>query len=105
MIFDRYVTFHDKSGRKYDPKQHKYVGSDSQIMRLRANVTDVSTDKSVQLFGDYKHRALVIRLTKEPPQKWSYLTLDGDPKQYALNTMRKPLKYYTLIVGETNGQN
>ena len=103
MIFDRYVTFHDKSNRKYDPKQHKYVGDDTKVVKLRANVTDLGTEKSVQLFGDYKHRALVIRLTKDPPEKWSYLTLDGDSKKYVLNTMRTPLKYYTLIVGESDG--
>lgn len=102
MIFDRYVTFHDKSNRKYDPKQHKYVGDEEQVVKLRANVTDVGTDTSVQFFGDYKHKALVIRLTKEPPTKWSYLTLDGDSKKYVLNTMRKPLKCYTLIVGESD---
>lgn len=103
MIFNRYVTFHDQSNRKYDPKQHKYVGDEAPVVKLRANVTDLGTEKSVQLFGDYKHRALVIRLTKEPPARWSHLTLDGDSKKYVLNTMRTPLKYYTLIVGESDG--
>ena len=90
MIFDRQVTFYDTGEEHYDPKQHKYVGGDEELVTLPANV-----------FGDYKHRALAIRTIYEPPEQWGYLKLDGDSRKYVLNTYRKPLKYFTLIVGET----
>lgn len=101
MIFDRQVTFYDTGEEHYDPKQHKYVGGDEELVTLPANVTDVGVEKSAQVFGDYKHRALVIRTVYEPPKQWGYLKLDGDSHKYVLNTYRKPLKYFTLIVGET----
>ena len=101
MIFDRQVTFYDTGEEHYDPKQHKYVGGDEELVTLPANVTDVGVEKSAQIFGDYKHRALAIRTVYEPPKQWGYLKLDGDSRKYILNTYRKPLKYFTLIVGET----
>lgn len=99
MIFDRVVKFYDSTEKHYDPKQHGYVGGDKVVSTLQANVTDVGTVKSVQLFGDFKQNSLVVRLYTAPP-KWSYLTIDGNEKKYVLQTMRKPLKGYTLIVGE-----
>lgn len=103
MIFDRIVTFHDTAEEHYDPKTHGEAGGDKVVATLPANVTDMGVNKSVKLFGDYKHRALVIRTAYEPPKQWGYLTVDGDKRHYVLNTSREPLKCFTLIVGETNG--
>ena len=79
-----------------------YVGGEKLVSMLHGNVTDVGTVKSVQLFVDYKQNSLVIRLYAAPP-KWSYLTIDDGKQKYVLQTMRKPLKLFTLIVGESNG--
>ena len=102
MRFDHVINFYDKSERHYDPKTHGYVGGEKLVSALHGNVTDVGTVKSVQLFGDYKQNSLVIRLYAAPP-KWSYLTIDDGTQKYVLQTMRKPLKLITLIVGESNG--
>ena len=102
MRFDHVIKFFDKSERHYDPKTHGYVGGEKLVSVLHGNVTDVGTVKSVQLFGDYKQNSLVIRLYAAPP-KWSYLTIDDGTQKYVLQTMRKPLKLFTLIVGESNG--
>lgn len=102
MRFDHVIKFYDKSERHYDPKTHGYVGSEKLVSALHGNVTDIGTVKSVQLFGDYKQNSLVIRLYAAPP-KWSYLTIDDGTQKYVLQTMRKPLKLFTLIVGESNG--
>lgn len=102
MRFDHVIKFFDKSERHYDPKTHGYVGEEKLVSVLHGNVTDVGTVKSVQLFGDYKQNSLVIRLYAAPP-KWSYLTIDDGTQKYVLQTMRKPLKLITLIVGESNG--
>ena len=102
MRFDHVIKFFDKSERHYDPKTHGYVGGEKLVSILHGNVTDVGTVKSVQLFGDYKQNSLVIRLYAAPP-KWSYLTIDDGTQKYVLQTMRKPLKLFTLIVGESNG--
>lgn len=102
MRFDHVIKFFDKAERHYDPKTHGYVGGEKLVSILHGNVTDVGTVKSVQLFGDYKQNSLVIRLYAAPP-KWSYLTIDDGTQKYVLQTMRKPLKLITLIVGESNG--
>ena len=102
MRFDHIIKFYDKFERHYDPKTHGYVGGERLVSALHGNVTDIGTVKSVQLFGDYKQNSLVIRLYAAPP-KWSYLTIDDGTQKYVLQTMRKPLKLFTLIVGESNG--
>ena len=102
MRFVHIIKFYDKSERHYDPKTHGYVGGERLVSALHGNVTDIGTVKSVQLFGDYKQNSLVIRLYAAPP-KWSYLTIDDGKQKYVLQTMRKPLKLFTLIVGESNG--
>lgn len=102
MRFDHVIKFYDKSERHYDPKTHGYVGGEKPVSVLHGNVTDVGTVKSVQLFGDYKQNSLVIRLYAAP-SKWSCLTIDDGKQKYVLQTMRKPLKLFTLIVGESNG--
>ena len=66
-----------------------------------ASVTDMGTDKSVEMFGNYAQKAKVIRLSEPIAVDWSYLTIDDDVTHYALNTSRVPLQNATLIVGET----
>lgn len=105
MIFDHKVVFVSKANRKYNPRTHQYEGEAVTSKPYRANITDVGANRSVQLFGNYQQRAKTIRLTKEPPKSWDYLTIDGDDTAYVLQTMREPLKYYSLIVGESNGKN
>lgn len=105
VIFDHQVTFVFKQKRKYNPLTHKYEGNLVKSEPYCANITDVGTNRSVQLFGNYQQEAKVVRLTKEPPASWDYLTIDDGDTAYVLQTMRKPLKYFTLIVGESNGQN
>lgn len=105
MIFDRKVIFISKANRRYNPKTHSYEGKPTQSRAYRANITDVGTNRSAQVLGNYKQKAKVVRLTKEPPKEWDYLKMDGDDSAYVLETDHKPLKYFTLIVGESNENN
>lgn len=102
MRMDSKISFYSESKRRYNPHTSKYEGGTELVATRYGNVTDVGTVKSVQLFGDYKQNSLVIRLCAAPP-KWSYLTIDDGKQKYVLQTMRKPLKLFTLIVGESNG--
>jgi len=105
MIFDHKVYFYSKSDRKYNPRTHQYEGEPKLVDSMSANVTDVGTNRSVQLFGNYNQNSKVVRTIKEPPSIWDYVTIDNHDPKYVLQTSRKPLKYYTLIVGESNGKN
>ena len=103
MILDHKVYFYSKAKKKYNPHTSKYEGETKLVDSMPANVTDVGTNRSVQLFGNYNQNSKVVRTVKEPPTNWDYLMIDNHDPKLALQTSRKPLKYYTLIVGESNG--
>ena len=52
MLFDHYAYFYSKAERKYNPHTHQYEGEIKLIDSMPANVTDVGTNRSVQLFGN-----------------------------------------------------
>lgn len=85
---------------EYNPQTHQYSDV-KKVATAAASVTDMGTDKSVQMFGNYAQKAKVIRLSEPIAVDWSYLTIDDDTTHYALNTARVPLQNATLIVGET----
>lgn len=105
MIYDHKVRFYSKKDRKYNPHTHEYEGGIKEVGSLLANVTDLGTNRSVQLFGNYNQNSKVVRTIKEPPANWDYMTIDNHDPKLVLQTLRKPLKYFTLIVGESNGEN
>lgn len=100
---DSLVRFYSATARKYNPRTHQYEGNTEMIAELPANVTDVGTDRSVQVLGNLNANSRVVRTYEEPPTKWDYVLIDGHVTHYRLQTIRKPLKLYTLIVGEDNG--
>lgn len=98
MRLDHDVTFW-LDDEAYDPKTHQY-GSPKKVATVAANVTDLGTDRSVQLFGNYNQKAKTIRMAEPINANWSYLTIDDNSTKYGLNTDRQPLQNATLIVGE-----
>ncbi len=103
MRMDSIVEFHLLEKAHYDPHQHGYVDGEDQVTKLPANVTDVGTDRSSQVLGNLNANSKVVRTYEKPPAKWDYLLIDGHVTKYRLVTQRKPLKLFTLIVGEDNG--
>ena len=99
MRLDHEITFWTDD-EEYNPKTHEY-GEPKKVASAAASVTDMGTDKSVQLFGNYAKKVKVIRLVEPVTVNWSYLTIDDDATHYVLNTARVPLQNTTLIVGET----
>lgn len=91
--------------RRYNPKTSRYEGEPVMVDQVWGNVTDLGLTKSVQLFGNYAQRALVVRLMRPAVSGWSYLTIGKDGRKYRLQTARDVSKGNTLIVGEDNGQN
>lgn len=102
MIYDHEVRFYSKKDRKYNPHTHGHEGEIKEVGSLIANVTDLGTNRSVELFGNYSQNSLVVRTIKEPPISWDYMTIDNGSTHYKRQTQRKPLKYCTLIVGESD---
>lgn len=103
MVFDSEVVFYNAEERKYNPKTHKYEGGPKEVGRVYANVTDVGTNRSVQILGNLNANDKVIRTYDEPPAKWDYCLINGHVTRYEITTRRDNLKLITLVVGENNG--
>ena len=94
--------FQDENG--YDPyAEEDTITSPKLVAQRYANVTDVGTNRLVELFSRLDQNAKVIRLESPVNDSWSYLTIDDGSIRYRLETQRQPLKGTTLIVGEDNG--
>ena len=90
MRLDHEVKFWTDD-EEYNPQTHEY-GDPKEVATAAACVTDMGTEKSAQLFGNYAQKAKVIRLTEPITANWSYLTIDDEATHYALNTARVPLQ-------------
>lgn len=100
MRMDSKISFYSESKRRYNPHTSKYEGGTELVATRYGNVTDVGTNRSVELFGKYDQHAKTIRFSEPVTVSWSYLTIDDGPVKYRLNTERRPLKGVSLIVGE-----
>ena len=100
MRMDSKISFYSESKRRYNPHTSKYEGGTELVATRYGNVTDVGTNRSVELFGKYDQRSKTIRFSEPVTVSWSYLTIDDGPVKYRLNTERRPLKGVSLIVGE-----
>lgn len=101
MRFDQVITFHTGTP-VYNPTTGKYDESDAPF-KLLGNVTDVGTNRSIELFGKVDTSNKVIRLASPITKNWTYLTLPNDTAHLVKVTSRQPLKGNTLIVGEDHG--
>lgn len=102
MRFDRTVRFWSESAEHYVPGKG-YVGGKTQVAVTPANITDVGTSRSAEVFGDVKTANKVVRLLNPVSDGWSYLTIDGSETEYVAVTKRDVTHGTTLIVGERHG--
>lgn len=100
MRLDTVVKFYSESERHYDPKVHSYVGGVTLVATVMANVTELGTNRSMELLGSYTANSKVVRLVDSVPTKWSYLTISDIDKKYRLQTSRQTQKMTSLLVGE-----
>lgn len=101
MRYDTVVTFHNETD-KYDANKGEHVTLDDSFTAL-ANVTDIGTNRAMELFGALDTENLVLRLMAPVVNSWSYLTFYSSNQRYVRVTTRTPLKGNTLIVGESHG--
>ena len=66
---------------------------------VMANVTELGTNRSMELLGSYTANSKVVRLGSVPG-KWSYLMIGDIDKKYRLQTSRQTQKMTSLLVGE-----
>lgn len=98
------IKFYYQDENSYDPYSDEDIPAEPKLVAKRyANVTDVGTNRLVELFSKLNQNAKVVRLDSPVNELWSYLTIDDGSIKYRLETCRKPLKGTTLIVGEASG--
>lgn len=101
MRYNDEITFVTKGQEVYDPDLGEWlVVEEPSEIKTVANVTDLGTTRSVEIFGDIKQGAKVIRTTPlfELPVFWDWIEFDG--RSWQLLTHRKPDKWQSLIVQE-----
>ena len=101
MRFESTVKFWSESAEHYVPGVG-YEGGVTLVATTPANVTDVGTNRSAEVFGDVKTANKVIRLLRPVAFEWSYLTIDDGTKHYKAVTSRDLSHGTTLIVGDVN---
>lgn len=101
MRFESTVKFWSESAEHYVPGVG-YEGGITLVATTPANVTDVGTSRSAEVFGDVKTANKVVRLLSPVAFEWSYLTIDDGAKHYKAVTSRDLSHGTTLIVGDVN---
>lgn len=94
------ITFVKTSAEtRYDPDLGEWIEAEPIKTVMVATVTDLGTTRSVEIFGDIKQGAKVIRLMPlfDLP-KFDYIEFNG--KRWKLVTHRTPSMRNTLIVKE-----
>lgn len=99
MRYEQTIVFVKEGESYYDPDKHGYVEKPETREQASANVTDLGTNRSVQLFGDIKQGAKVIRLYP------SFDVPDFDyieymKKTWEVITSKQPLNRHDLIIQE-----
>lgn len=98
------IKFYYQDENSYNPYLDEDTPAEPKLVAKRyANVTDVGTNRLVELFSKLNQNAKVVRLDSPVNELWSYLTIDDGSIKYRLEIQRQPLKGTTLIVGEDNG--
>lgn len=104
MRYDTKVTFVIEKDEYYDPVLGEYVAGTKEETNLRANVTDLGTDRSKVLFGDIKQGAKVIRLLRPYTKKWDYVLiynkLTKETQKFEIITERNLRLKNTFVVQE-----
>lgn len=103
--FNQEIKFYSEGKRRYNPATSQYEGGTEVVADVMGNVTDVGTDRAVQLFGSIVQGVKAIRLVEPVDAIWSYLTINGGSKKYRLRNVTTPLKNISLLVGEDVGKN
>lgn len=94
------ITFVKTSAEtRYDPDLGEWIEAEPIKTVTTATVTDLGTTRSVEIFGDIKQGAKVIRLMPLfDLHDYDWIEFGG--KKWELVTERAPDKFRTLIVRE-----
>lgn len=102
MRFTIPVTFYLESKGAYNPETGKEETVIKKVATKRANVTDNSSIRNMETFGNYNVDSKVIRFQRKFNLNWSYLTIGNDKTKYVKKHMLRTLKTFSILVGSSD---
>lgn len=91
----------DSDGGGYNPETGQYEDDEKLVANIPANVTNLSTDRTKELFGEIDDSKLVIRTFKPIEFKWTYCLIGKKKTKYKQETnLNASIRSNSLIVGE-----
>lgn len=103
MRYDTKVSLFNEGREIYNPRTHKHEKKNEKVLCQFCNVTDLGTQKQVELLGGLKEGSKTIRMIKKPKVQWTTAKIDGDERVYRFMSSLHVLKGYAMIVGVDNG--
>lgn len=79
MRYDIPVVFVKQTEGHYDYDLGEYVEGQREETAALANVTDLGSERSVNIFGDVKESARVVRLLGHYEGKFDHIEIEGVP--------------------------
>ena len=98
MRYDTPVTFVKQTDGHYDYDLGEHVDGQREETVLLANVTDLGTERTVNIFGDVKENARVVRLMGRYEVDFDLIEIEGVP--YTILKTQNLRYKQTLIVQE-----
>ena len=98
MRYDIPVTFVKQTDVHYDYDLGEHVDGQREETVLLANVTDLGTERTVNIFGDVKENARVVRLMGRYEVDFDLIEIEGVP--YTILKTQNLRYKQTLIVQE-----
>ena len=77
MRYDVPVVFVKQTEGHYDYDLGEHVEGKREEIVMLANVTDLGTERTVNIFGDVKENAMVIRLMGHYEVKFDHIEIEG----------------------------
>lgn len=100
MRYDQKIIFIAETKGGYDPEIGEHTEPITTMTTKYANVTDLGTNRSKELFGDIKQGAKVIRLLRPYEKIWDKVEIEN--VSYEIVTSRILRLKNTFIVQEVS---
>ena len=103
MRYDTLVTFWQEKD-SYNPVTRKHEKSIIQLTQKFCNVTDLGTQRQVELLGGIDEGSKTVCMMNLPPSKYDYIKINGINEKYRFISSLHVQKGYAMIVGVDNGR-
>lgn len=100
MRYDIPVVFVKQTEGHYDYDLGEHVDGQRQETAMLANVTDLGSERTVNIFGDVKESARVVRLLGRYEDKFDQIEIEGVP--YTVMKIQNLRHKQSLIVQEVS---